>query len=328
MTRDRILVTRRPPGRALEMLAEAGQLDLWVEDRQIPDGVFQDRISRAVGLYSMLTDRIDASLLDRAPELRAISQMAVGVDNIDVAACTRRGIPVGYTPDVLTETVADTAFGLLLAGARRFREGLDYVRDGLWRRWEPDLLFGQDVHGSVLGIIGLGRLGLAVARRAQAFNMRILYTGRTPKEAAVDVGAEFVSLDSLLSLADHVVVCVAFTADTHHIIDAAALRKMRSTATLVNVSRGGTVDTDALVRALRDESIAAAALDVTDPEPLPNDHELALMSNCFVLPHLGSSSFQTRSAMAELAAENLLAGLGGLRMSAVVNPAVYDGSGR
>ncbi len=273
----------------------------------------------------MLTDRIDEELLEQAPLLRVISQMAVGVDNIDLDACTTRGIPVGNTPDVLTETVADTAFGLLIAGARRFLEGIDFVRAGEWRRWEPDLLFGQDVHGSVLGIIGMGRVGLAVARRARAFGMRILYTGRRELPAAEDLGAEFVDKERVLALADHVVVSAALTPETRHVIDAAALATMKPTATLVNISRGPTVDTRALIHALRNGDIAAAALDVTDPEPLPGDHELLSLPNCLVIPHLGSSSAATRAAMAELAAENLIAGLEGVRMKAVANPEVYDG---
>ncbi len=325
MTEERILVTRRPPGRSLEMLASVGQLDLWVEDREIPREVLEARVARATGLYCMLTDPIDEPLLAAAPRLRAISQMAVGVDNIDLAACTRRGIPVGNTPNVLTETVADTAFGLLIAGARRFGEGIDYVRNDQWRRWEPDLLWGQDVHGSVLGIVGLGRIGRAIARRARAFDMRVVYFGRRPSPAAETFGAEFLSFDELLAVADHVVVSIALSDETRRIIDAAALERMKATATLVNVSRGAIVDTAALAAALRSGSIATAALDVTDPEPLPGDHELLQLPNCLVLPHLGSSSSRTRVAMADLAAENLISGIEGVRMPAVANPAVYDG---
>jgi lactate dehydrogenase-like 2-hydroxyacid dehydrogenase len=325
MTEHRILVTRRPPGRTLEMLAGAGQLDLWAEDREMPAAVLRDRIARATGLYCMLTDAVDRDLLEAAPALKAVSQMAVGVDNVDLGACTDLGIPVGHTPDVLTDTVADTAMGLLIAGARRFREGVDYVRSGEWRRWEPELLWGNDVHGSVLGIVGLGRVGRAVAQRARGFDMRILYAGRRRLGAREELGAEYVALSELLERSDHVVISVALAADTTGLIDAAALARMKSTATLVNVSRGATVDTAALVRALRSGEIAAAALDVTDPEPLPPDHELLALANCLVIPHLGSSTARTRIAMAELAAENLIAGLGDVRMPACANPEVYDG---
>ncbi|MFQ5555311.1 MAG: 2-hydroxyacid dehydrogenase [Acidimicrobiia bacterium] len=306
------------------MLTGKGTVDLWPEDRAMPHTALKGRIGAATALYGMLTDRIDADLLDAAPHLAVVSQMAVGVDNVDVAACTERGIPVGHTPDVLTETVADTAFGLLIAAARRFGEGVDYVRAGRWVRWEPDLLLGSDVHGSVLGIVGLGRIGAAVARRARGFGMTIVYTGRAPRPEAAELGARFLPLDELLPAADHVVVTAMLTAETRHLIDADAFAAMKPTATLVNVSRGGLVDTDALVAALRSGDIEAAALDVTDPEPLPADHELVGLGNCIVLPHLGSSSAQTRTAMAELAAENLIAGLRGARLPACANPEVYD----
>ncbi len=325
MSEDLVVVTRRPPGRALDIMAAAGRLDLWAEDREIPRHVLLSRVSRATGLYCMLTDRIDEAVLDAGPGLRVVSQMAVGVDNIDLAACTERGIPVGNTPDVLTETTADTAFGLLIAAARRFGEGIDYVRAGQWRRWEPDLLLGRDLHGSVLGIVGLGRIGGAIAGRASGFGMRIIYTGRNDRPEAEDVAAEFVSFDELLRQSDHVVVSVALTEDTFRLFDAEAFARMKPTATFVNVSRGPTVDTPALIDALREGTIAAAALDVTDPEPLPGDHVLLTLPNCIVLPHLGSSSEQTREAMAELAADNLVAGVDGIRLPACANPEVYDG---
>ena len=324
MPDDRILVTRRPPGDALDMLSPAGEIDLWSEDRAIPQDVLRDRIEQATALYCMLTDPVDDGLLARAPGLRVVSQMAVGVDNVDLAACTERGIPVGHTPDVLTETVADTAFGLLLAAARRFGEGIDFVRADKWRRWEPELLLGRDVHGSVLGIIGFGRIGRAVARRAAGFGMHMLYTGPTERGEGVALGVKYVSLADLLAASDHVVVSAALTPDTHHLIDADALQAMKPTATLVNISRGGLVDTDALVSALRTGQIGAAGLDVTDPEPIAGDHALLALPNCTVLPHLGSSSAKTRAAMAELAARNVVAALRGDRVPVCANPEVYD----
>lgn len=324
VTGDRILVTRRPPGSAVDMMAEAGAIELWNEDRAIPRDELVRRARTVTALYCMLTDRIDDALLDDAPRLRVISQMAVGVDNIDLDACTERRIPVGHTPDVLTETVADAAFGLLIAAARRFIEGIDYVRAGMWRRWEPDLLFGHDLHGSTLGIVGMGRVGLAVARRASGFGMTVLYSGRTMRPEASGVRAEFVSLTELYRRADHVIVTVALTPETRHVIDGAALRSMKNTATLVNVSRGATVDTEALIDALRSGRIAGAALDVADPEPLPGDHELLSLDNCLVLPHLGSSTQRTRAAMADLAARNVIAGLAGERLPQCANPEVYE----
>ena len=273
----------------------------------------------------MLTESVDAELLASAPDLRVVSNMAVGVDNVDLKACTMRGIPVGHTPDVLTETTADSAFGLLLMTARRFGEGVEYVQAGRWREWDPDLLWGSDVHSSTLGIVGLGRIGEAIARRARGFGMRILYTSRIRKAALeASTGALHREFGDLLAESDHVVVTVALTADTYHLIDRAALALMKPTATLVNISRGGTVDHDALADALENGVIAAAGLDVTEPEPIPIGHRLVDLPNCIVLPHLGSSSRSTRETMALLATDNLIAGLNRVRMPACANADVYD----
>lgn len=320
---DRIVVTRHPPGKALEILETAGDLWVWPENRGMPRDLLLDEVAGADGLYCMLTDTIDVELLDAAPRLRALATMAVGTDNIDLAACTERGIPVGNTPDVLTETTADTAFGLLIAAARRFSEGIDYVRNGEWVRWEPDLLLGKDVHSTTLGIIGLGRIGEAIARRGRGFGMRVLYSSRTRRpEAEAGFGVIWAEFDELLRESDHVVVATPLTPETRHIIDAAALAGMKSTATLVNISRGGTVDPDALHAALSEGVIASAGLDVTEPEPIPADHPLLALPNCTILPHLGSSSSQTRNAMAELAATNLASALAGRPMQACANPGV------
>jgi lactate dehydrogenase-like 2-hydroxyacid dehydrogenase len=306
------------------MLGAVGDLWQWEGDIPIPRRLLLEQSAGADALFSMLTDAIDAELLSRAPRLRVVSNMAVGVDNVDLAACTARGIPVGHTPDVLTGTTADTAFGLLLMAARRLVEGVDYVREGSWQSWDPELLTGRDVHGSTLGIVGLGRIGRAVARRAVGFDMDVIYTARRRNEAAAaETSARFVDLSELLSKADHVVVAVPLTDQTYHIINEAALKLMKPTATLVNISRGGTVDPDALYRALRDGEIVAAGLDVTEPEPIPEDSPLLTLKNCVIIPHLGSSSQRTRAQMAELAARNLLAGLAGERLPACANPEVY-----
>ena len=298
---------------------------MWDEDRPIPSDELYRRVATADGLYCMLTETIDNRLLDAAPRLRVVSTMAVGVDNIDLAACTARGIAVGHTPDVLTETTADTAFGLLLAAARRLGEGREYVRAGRWQRWEPDLLLGHDIHSTSLGIIGLGRVGRAIARRGAGFGMQVLYHNRhRDLEAETELGASYRELPDLLDESDHVVVATPLTDDTRHLIGRSELARMKPTATLVNISRGATVDPDALLEALRSGDIAAAGLDVTEPEPIPADHPLVALANCFVVPHLGSSSRQTREAMATLAADNLLAGLAGHRLPACANPAVYD----
>ncbi len=325
MTRPRIVVTRRTPGEVAARLGAVGELWVWREDRPVPRDTLLREVATADGLFCMLTDAVDEGLLDAAPRLRAVSSMAAGVDNVDVAACTARGIPIGHTPDVLTETTADMVFTLLMTAARRLVEGVDFVRAGRWGPWDPALLLGEEVHGSVIGIIGLGRIGTAVARRAGGFGMRVLYHNRSPDPAAAEVDAEHRSLDELLAEADHVVVLVPLTAETHHLVDAAALARMKPTATLVNAARGPIVDPAALYEALRDGVIAAAALDVTDPEPIPRDDPLLTLPNCVVIPHLGSASRRTRIAMAHLAVDNLVAGLAGERMPACANPEVYEG---
>jgi len=320
----KIVVTRTPPGQVTEWLRSVGDVWVWDENRAIARSELIDRVRAATGLYCMLTDAIDEELLEAAPDLVAVSQMAVGVDNIDVPACTSRGIPVGHTPDVLTETTADLAFGLLIAAARRIEEAAGYVRAGRWTQWEPELLLGRDLHGSTIGIIGLGRIGRAVARRASGFRMRTLYTKRTRDPVyEEEYGVEFRALDDLLAESDHVVVVCALTRETHHLIDGRALVRMKPTATLVNVARGPIVMTGALVEALAEGVIAAAALDVTDPEPLPHDHPLVTMRNCLVTPHIGSASVRSRVHMAEVAAGNLIAALNGEPMPHAVNPEVY-----
>lgn len=285
---------------------------VWGEDRAIPFERLIEGVADAEAVLSMLTDRIDGSLIDRAPHLRVVSQMAVGVDNIDLATCAARGIVVGHTPDVLTETTADTAFALAAAAIRRIPEGIEHVRSGLWGEWRPDLLLGGDLHRATLGIVGLGRIGRAIARRGSGFEMRVLYTGRSRHpEAEATLHVAFHSLQSLLEESDIVVVCAALTADTQYLISEPELRRMRADSCLVNVGRGGLVDPDALVVALREGWIARAALDVTEPEPIPADHPLVGLSNCLVVPHIGSASVRTRQRMADLAVDNLLAGLAG-----------------
>jgi len=308
----RVVATRRLPGTALDRLAAASDLWVWPERGPIPRPALTEQVGAAEGLLCTGVDPVDAALLGAAPALRAISSYSVGLDNIDLAGCARRGLPVGHTPDVLTESTADIAFGLLLAGARRFKEGLDLVRRG-WDYWYPEMLLGEDVHSSTIGIVGLGRIGTAVARRAAGFGMRILYHDRNRRpEAEARLGAAFrATLPALLAESDHVVLTLPLTPETYHLIGATALAAMKPTATLVNAARGPLVDPDALARALRAGTIAAAALDVTEPEPLPPDHSLVGLPNCTILPHLGSASRSTRIAMADLAVANLLAGLAG-----------------
>ena len=320
----RVVVSRLPLGDALQRLRSVADVWLWREDSAIPRELLLSEVTEADGLYVMLTEAVDVELLDRAPGLQVVSNMAVGVDNVDLAECTRRNIPVGHTPDVLTETTADTAFGLLLMASRRLAEGVALVEAGEWGPWDPRLLLGSDVHSSTLGIIGLGRIGRAIAKRASGFGMNVLYNSRTRRmETESDLGVEYRTLDDLLVESDHVIVAAALTDVTHHLIDARAFGLMKSTATLINISRGAMIDPDALEEALRGGLIAAAGLDVTDPEPMPADHPLVALANCVVIPHLGSSSRSTREAMASLAADNLIAGLAGERLPACVNPEVY-----
>lgn len=295
----RCFVTRRLPGRALDRLAAEHEVDVWREPRPPSPDELRGRVAEAEGLLCLLTDRVDAEVLAAAPRLRVISNYAVGVDNVDLEAARARGVPVGNTPDVLTETTADLAWALMLASARRLPDGIAAVRDGEWVTWEPGWLLGRDVHGATLGIVGPGRIGRAVARRAEGFGMQVLTAGRGD------------DLGELLARADYVSLHTPLTPETRHLIDADALGRMRPTAYLVNTARGGLVDQRALAAALHDGSIAGAALDVTDPEPLPPDHPLLASPNLVVLPHVGSATHATRERMAELAVENLLAGLSG-----------------
>ena len=299
----RCVVTHDLPGTALDRLREEHEVELRGDPGQ------------AEGLLCMLTDPIDGELIAASPRLVAISNYAVGVDNVNVGAATDHGIPVGHTPGVLTDSTADLAVALMLAGGRRITEGDRLVRAGEWPPWEPDVLVGRDLHGSTVGIVGAGRIGRAVARRLDGFDCEVIFAGR-----------ERGSLDRVLAEADFISLHCPLTDETRGLIGEAELRAMRDTAYLVNTARGPIVDTAALGRALDGGWIAGAALDVTDPEPLPGDHPLLDTPNLTVVPHLGSATERTREAMADLAVDNLLAALAGERMPHCVNPEVYDGS--
>ena len=296
-----VFVTRRLPGSALDRLCAQHETDVWPE--QLPPGPDEllARAPQLEGLLSLLTDRVDAELIEAAPRLRAISNYAVGTDNVDLDAASARGIPVGNTPDVLTESTADLAVALMLGASRRLVEGDAHVRRGEWRTWEPGLLLGRDLHGATVGIVGYGRIGQAVARRLHGFGCELLHTSRSGG----------VPMAELLRRSDFVTLHCPLTPATRGLIGADALRRMKRTAYLVNTARGPVVDTEALTHALHAGEIAGAALDVTDPEPLPGDHPLLEAPGLLVLPHIASATHATRERMADMAVDNLLAGLAG-----------------
>ena len=325
--KPRVLVTRTIPDAGLDRVRQACDVDLWDDELPPPREELLRRSAGMDGLLTLLTDRVDDELLDAAgPQLKVVSNFAVGFDNIDVPALTRRKIPAGNTPGVLTETTADLAFALLMTAARRIPESVAYVKGGRWKTWGPMLLMGVDIHGSTLGIVGFGRIGREVARRGRGFGMTILYHDVHPATAdeEAELGARRVEMDELLRESDFLSLHVNLTDETHHLIGADALRAMKETAVLVNTSRGPVVDPEALTNALRDGEIFAAGLDVTEPEPLPADHPLIALPNCVVVPHIASASRVTRDRMAEMAADNLLAGLRGDPLPTPVNPEVYD----
>ncbi|MAE96677.1 MAG: D-glycerate dehydrogenase [Deltaproteobacteria bacterium] len=324
-SRPRVFATRSLPGGALEALTGELELEVWPGPGAPAPEVLARAVAGAAGLLCLLTDRVDAPLLASCPELRVVSSCSVGVDHVDLAVATRRGIPVGHTPGVLTETTADLAFSLLMAAARRIPEADRFVREGHWtpaRSWEPDLMLGRDVYGSTLGVIGLGAIGRAVARRAQGFGMRVLGWNRTPGKAPP--GVEQVPLDALLRQSAFVSVHVARTDETIGLLGPRELAFLPSGAVLVNTARGGIVDEVALVEALRSGRLAGAGLDVYEQEPLPPDSPLLAAPGLVLAPHIGSASVATRTRMAELSIANLRAGLAGERLPHCANPEVYD----
>jgi glyoxylate reductase len=306
----RCFVTRELPGPALDRLRSVHDVEVWGERLPPPYEVLAAHAARSEGLLTLLTDRVDAALIDGSPDLRAIANYAVGYDNIDLDAAAARGIPVGNTPDVLTDATADLTWALLLAAARKLPEAVAAVREGDWLTWEPAMYLGAAVFGATLGIVGFGRIGRAVARRASGFDMEVLWSdgsGSSGSGGGVD-------LDRLLERSDFVSLHCPLTPETHHLIDDAALSRMRSSAILINTARGPIVDHDALRRALKAGEIAGAALDVTDPEPLPPDDPLLTAPNLIVVPHIGSGTRVARERMADLAVDNLLAALDGRPM--------------
>lgn len=319
----RAFVTRAIPDAGLAMLRQKVQVVLWEQELPPPRDVLLREAARADGILCLLTDKIDEELIAGAARLKVISNYAVGHDNIDVAAATRRGIMVTNTPGVLTETTADLAFALMMAVARRIVEGEKYARGGRWKTWHPTLLLGQDIFGSTLGLVGLGRIGSAMAKRARGFEMRVIYydVKRNP-DAEHKLGISFVEFEDLLRQSDFVSIHVPLTAETSKMFDARAFSLMKPTAVLVNTSRGPVVDEAALYEALKAGRIWGAGLDVTDPEPPSLDNPLLHLPNAVIVPHIGSASHATRTKMATMAASNLLAALEGRVPENLVNPEV------
>ena len=322
MAKPKIVVSRKPPA-SIDRLIEEGDTWVWEEDRPIPRELLLEKIADAEGLFTMIPDPIDEELLGAAPKLRVVSTMAVGVDNIDVKACTARGIPVGFTPGVVTEATADMAFALILSLSRRIAESVAVVRTGEWKAWSPSLMISNDVFGKTLGIYGMGRIGQAVARRARGFDMPLLYHNRKPDPAAEQaLGARYRSFDELLAQSDIVCINAPMTPETRHAFNQDSLRKMKPSAFLINVARGGLVNGLHLHEALNAGVIRGAALDVTEPEPIPLDDPLRSNPKCLIVPHIGTSTWETRAVMTEITTANLLNALTGKPMRHCFNPEV------
>ena len=327
MQPEKVFVTRRIPEKGLEMIRKEFTVEVWPGEMPPTQDELKKSIKGAAGILSLLTDKIDAAVMDAAGSgLKVISNYAVGYDNIDVPEATQRGIAVGNTPGVLTEATADHTFALLMAAARRVAEGDRQVRAGGWRTWEPMGLLGADVYGATLGLVGFGRIGQAMARRAAGFGMRVLYhdpqyQGKEP----IPGNTSAASLEKVLAESDFISIHVPLTDQTRRMFNQTAFDQMKMGTILVNTSRGGVVDQDALYAALKSGRLAAAGIDVTDPEPLPKDSPLLTLENLVITPHIASASRSTRERMAVMAAENLLAGIKGERLPNPVNPEVYRG---
>lgn len=310
MNRPRIVLPRALPEDWLAPLRDTADVVMGPADRAGFAPHVLDALEEADGLLTLLTERVDDAVLDRAPHLRVVSNMAVGVDNIDLEACHRRGIAIGHTPGVLTEATADLTMALLLSAARKLSTSAKDAREGRWGTWSPTGWLGADLHDATLGIVGLGKIGSAVARRAHAFGMQIVYATRTPTTSPIP-NARAVDLETLLRESDFVSLHAPLTEHTRGLIDANALATMKPTALLINTARGPLVEGAALANAVRNGTIAGAALDVTDPEPLPPDDPLYALDDVLIVPHIGSATVRTRRRMASLAIDNVIAGVRG-----------------
>ncbi|MCR8987063.1 D-glycerate dehydrogenase [Brevibacillus laterosporus] len=307
-TKPFVYVTRKVAEEAMNLLATIATVEVWDQEYPVPRDILLEKAKRSDGLYVMLSDRIDREIIDAAPHLKVISTLAVGYDNIDLEACKEKGIVVTNTPDVLTDATADLTFGLLMAAGRRFIEANRVLMNGEWKTWSPYFMAGQRIHGATIGIIGMGRIGEAVAKRAAGFDMRILYHNRSRRiETEQTYGATYCSLPDLLCESDYVVLLTPLTEATKGLMGAEEFAMMKSTAVFINASRGATVDEEALYQALKQGTIWAAGLDVFQQEPIPTNHPLLSLPNVVALPHIGSATYETRDRMAMLVSENIVA---------------------
>lgn len=325
MKKYKTFITRDIGQEALSKIASQSEVDLWKEPSPPGKNEILKRIKDADALVCMLTDPISKEIIDAAPNLKVISQMAVGYDNIDVAHASKKNIPVGHTPDVLSDTTADFAWALLMAVSRRVVESHNAVQDGDWAPWGPFVWTGYDISGSTIGIIGMGRIGQAMARRASGFNMKILYYSRSRKpEIEKELNAKFVSLEQLLQESDYISLHTFLSPETKHLINAQSFLIMKPNAILINTARGAVVDQDALYEALKQNQIAGAGLDVSTPEPISPSDPLLTLPNVVITPHIGSASHKTRQRMAMMMAENVLAGLAGEKVPFCANREIYQ----
>jgi len=327
--KPKVYICRLIPEKGLEMVKGFAETEVWEGELPPPRSLILEKVKDIDGLLPLLTDRIDAEVMEAAPRLKVISNYAVGYDNIDVPAATQRGILVCNTPGVLTETTADLAWALLMAAARRIVPGDAFARSGKWKTWGPMLFLGYDIHDATIGIVGMGRIGVEMAKRARGFSMRLLYHDpvRRP-ELESELGMEYVPLEKLLAESDFITLHTPLNEATRHCIGKEELALMKPTAILINTSRGPVVDQKALYEALAERRIGGAALDVTDPEPPAPDDPILKLDNLTIVPHIGSASFATRTKMATMAAENLIAALSGKRPPHPVNPEVLERGGR
>ena len=326
MQLPKVFITRKISTSAIEKLKAFADVEVWHDEQPPSHEILLDRFSHNQAVLTMLTDPIDADVINQIDtNFKTISQMAVGTDNIDVLLATQMGIPVGHTPDVLTEACADFTWALLTAISRRVPESVSEVQNGIWRPWGPDVLIGADLYGSTLGLIGMGRIGQAVARRASGFNMNIFYYSKTRKiELEKELNLTYVPLETLLQKSDFVSVHVNLTNETHHFLNADKIKLMKPTSYLINISRGKVIDSEALTDALLTRQIAGAALDVFDPEPIPQNHPLLQCPNVIITPHIASASAPVREKMAHMAVDNIIAAINNEHIPYCYNPSVYD----